>query len=67
MNADDHITRARQLFPSRLRFWYDHCKRKTQEDFMRTRMPLGIIPLLALSIAGTTNAQITKNRFPNPL
>ena len=31
---------------------------------MRTRMPLGIIPLLALSIAGTTNAQITKRPMP---
>jgi hypothetical protein len=34
---------------------------------MRTRMPLGIIPLLALSIAGITNAQITKNPIPEPI
>jgi len=35
MNAEI-IYRGASVVPSRLRFWYDHCKRKTQEDFMRT-------------------------------
>src|SRR5438445_5570449 len=34
---------------------------------MRTRMRLGIIPLLAICTIGTTDAQITSNPIPEPI
>jgi hypothetical protein len=39
----------------------------TREVFMKTRMPLGIIPLLAVWAAGPTDAQITSNPIPEPI
>jgi hypothetical protein len=34
---------------------------------MRKRMPLGIVPLLAIALAGATHAQITSNPIPEPI
>ena len=34
---------------------------------MRQRMPLGIMPLLAFGLIGTTHAQITSNPIPEPI
>jgi hypothetical protein len=42
-------------------------KRKTQEEFMRTRMPLGTLSLLAIWMVGTADAQITSNPIPEPI
>jgi hypothetical protein len=42
-------------------------KRKTQEEYMRTRMQLGTLSLLAICIAGTADAQITSNPIPEPI
>src|SRR5712692_6286123 len=43
---------------------YKHGK---SERFMRTRMPLAIIPLLAIWTAGAADAPITSNPIPEPI
>src|SRR5712691_320563 len=40
---------------------------RTSGGFMRTRMPLGIIPLLAIWTAGAADAPITSNPIPEPI
>src|SRR5712691_11519390 len=40
---------------------------RTSGGFMRTRMPLGIIPLLAIWMAGAAEAPITSNPIPEPI
>src|SRR6266446_3614690 len=40
---------------------------RTPGGFMRTRMPLGIIPLLAIWTVGAADAPITSNPIPEPI
>src|SRR6266700_5186097 len=44
-----------------------HLQTQNIEALMRTRMPLGIIPLLAIWTVGTAGAQITSNPIPEPI